>query len=156
MAKFVQRYETVDSQIAAITNELENHKVRLLRDVTLLDKLYDASLQYFHELEHYILAAEAKLQELDTQTLPALRAKAEAAGDMLDAQTLRDVSARRDDLERRAHERPRRPHAHPGPVMQDPVDRRLGQTRLIRDVPHPMPMRHCPPPPLPRRPVRGS
>ena len=56
----------------------------------------------------------------------------------------------------RPMDRPRRPHAHPGPVMQDPVDRRLGQTRLIRDVPHPMPMRHCPPPPLPRRPVRGS
>jgi len=125
VAKFVQRYETVDSQIAAVTNELENHKVRLLRDVTLLDKLYDASLQYFHELEHYILAAEAKLQELDAQTLPELRAKAEASGDMLDAQTLRDVSARRDDLERRAHDLR---------LTRQVTMQSLPQIRMIQDV----------------------
>lgn len=125
VARFVQRYETVDNQIAAISNDLDNHKIRLLRDVTLLDKLYDASLQYFRQLEFYILAADAKLQELDAQILPELRAKAEASADMLDAQTLRDVQSRRDDLERRAHDLR---------LTRQVTMQSLPQIRMIQDV----------------------
>ncbi len=125
IARFVQRYETVDNQIAAISNQLDNHKVRLLRDVTLLDKLYEASLQYFHQLETYILAAEGKLQELDSQILPELRSKAEASGDMLDAQTLRDITSRRDDLERRAHDLR---------LTRQVTMQSLPQIRMIQDV----------------------
>ena len=125
VARFVQRYETVENQISSISNELENHKMRLVRDVTLLDKLYEASVQYFHQLELYILAAQAKLHELDTETIPGLQAKAEGSGDMLDVQTLRDVQSRRDDLERRVHDLR---------LTRQVTMQSLPQIRLIQDV----------------------
>jgi len=125
IARFVQRYETVQDQIEAITSQLDSHKVRLIRDVTLLDKLYEASVDYFHQLEMYIIAAETKLVELDEIVIPGLRAKAEESGDMLDAQTLRDVSARRDDLERRLHDLK---------LTRQVTMQSLPQIRLIQDV----------------------
>ncbi len=125
IARFVQRYETVQDQIEAITSELDGHKVRLIRDVTLLDKLYDASVDYFHQLELYIIAAQQKIIELDEIVIPGLRAKAEESGDMLDAQTLRDVSARRDDLERRLHDLK---------LTRQVTMQSLPQIRLIQDV----------------------
>jgi uncharacterized protein YaaN involved in tellurite resistance len=55
----------VRDHIERITLDLERHKTRLLTDVTALDRLYDANLAYFRELEHYIAAGDAKLAELD-------------------------------------------------------------------------------------------
>lgn len=125
IARFVQRYDSIQGQIDAISSQLEGHKVRLIRDVTLLDKLYAASVDYFRQLEMYIIAAEAKLQELDRDVLPALQAKAEETGDMLDAQALRDAQARRDDLERRAHDLR---------LTRQVTLQSLPQIRLIQDV----------------------
>jgi len=58
LAKFLQKYEEVRKQIEAITNKLEKHKTTLLKDITSLDRLYVANLDYFHRLEDYILAGE--------------------------------------------------------------------------------------------------
>lgn len=73
LAKFVQRYETVQGQIDAIARELDAHRVTLIRDVTMLDRLYDATVDYFAQLKLYIAAADAKLTELDSTTLPDSR-----------------------------------------------------------------------------------
>ena len=102
--RFLQEYEEVRDHIDRITVDLERHKTRLLTDVTALDRLYDANLAYFRELEHYIAAGEAKLAELDAETLPALAAQVERSGDMVEAQNLRDLRGARDDLERRIHD----------------------------------------------------
>jgi uncharacterized protein YaaN involved in tellurite resistance len=102
--KFLQEYEEVRDHIERITIDLERHKTRLLTDVTSLDRLYDANLAYFRELEHYIAAGEAKLTELDQQTIPGLAAEVESASDMVQAQNLRDLRGARDDLERRVHD----------------------------------------------------
>ncbi|MCF7983032.1 MAG: toxic anion resistance protein [Thiohalocapsa sp.] len=104
IVRFLQEYEGVRDHIDRITLDLERHKTRLLTDVTALDRLYDANLDYFRELEHYIAAGEAKLAELDEQTIPALQAKVEAESDMVQAQNLRDLRGARDDLERRVHD----------------------------------------------------
>jgi uncharacterized protein YaaN involved in tellurite resistance len=125
VAKFVQRYETVQGQVDSLASALEKHKVRLIRDVVLLDKLYDASLNYFHDLELYIAAAETKLRELDEDILPKLRAKAERSHEMLDVQRLRDITARRDDLERRLHDLR---------LTRQVTLQSLPQIRLIQDV----------------------
>ncbi|MFP3896172.1 MAG: toxic anion resistance protein [Anaerolineales bacterium] len=101
LARFVQRYETVQDQIEDMIVVQESHKSRLLRDVNMLDRLYEATVDYFHQLELYILAAGARLRQLDEEVLPELQARAEETGDMLVAQNLRDMTARRDDLERR-------------------------------------------------------
>jgi len=102
--RFLQEYEAVRDHIDRISIDLERHKTRLLTDVTSLDRLYDANLDYFRELEHYIAAGEAKLAELDQETIPALAAKVEQAEDMVQAQNLRDLRSARDDLERRVHD----------------------------------------------------
>jgi uncharacterized protein YaaN involved in tellurite resistance len=101
-AKLLQRYEAVRDQIDRITEELERHKTTLLIDIESLDRLYGANLDYFRTLELYIAAGEAKLRELDTETVPAM--EREATPDTLAAQRLRDLRARRDDLERRVHD----------------------------------------------------
>lgn len=105
VAQFIQQYEEIRPQIDAVTDKLESHKTVLLRDIVSLDKLYDANLDYFHNLELYIAAGEAKIEECDQTLIPALMLEAEAeGGGMLKAQSLRDMRARRDDLERRVHD----------------------------------------------------
>jgi uncharacterized protein YaaN involved in tellurite resistance len=102
--KYIDEYEGVRDQIDQITTELELHKTRLLTDITKLDKLYDANLDYFRALEVYIAAGRAKLKELDEKIIPAMEQKTAAAENVIEAQNLRDLRAARDDLERRVHD----------------------------------------------------
>jgi uncharacterized protein YaaN involved in tellurite resistance len=102
--KYIDEYEGVRDQIDQITTDLELHKTRLLTDITKLDKLYDANLDYFRTLEVYIAAGRAKLKELDEKIIPAMAQKAAAAENVIEAQNLRDLRAARDDLERRVHD----------------------------------------------------
>jgi uncharacterized protein YaaN involved in tellurite resistance len=104
VARFLQEYEEVQTHIDRITDDLERHKTRLLHDVTSLDRLYQANLDYFRALEHYIAAGEARLAELDAETIPALAERVEQEKDMVQAQSLRDLRSARDDLERRVHD----------------------------------------------------
>lgn len=104
LSAFQNQYEQVSSQIERITHQLDQHKTTMLQDIEKLDRLYGASLDYFHDLEIWIAAGDAKLSELDQQTIPALDAKSQASGDLLDAQQLRDLRQARDDLERRVHD----------------------------------------------------
>jgi uncharacterized protein YaaN involved in tellurite resistance len=104
VARLVQRYEEVRTQIDLIGDELERHKTRLLTDVVTLDRLYATTLEYFRELERYIAAGEHKLRELDEQTLPQREREAQASGALLDAQRLRDLRGGRDALQRRVHD----------------------------------------------------
>ena len=104
VAQFLQQYEDVKRQIDAISIDLEQHKTKLLTDITTLDRLYESNLEYFHELDLFIAAGEAKLKKLDEKTIPALAKTAEISGDMLKAQELRDLRSARDDLERRVHD----------------------------------------------------
>ncbi|HGG60381.1 MAG TPA: toxic anion resistance protein [Gammaproteobacteria bacterium] len=102
--EFIEGYEDVRKQIDAITNQLDQHKTRLLTDIVSLDRLYDANLDYFHELELYIAAGEERLARLDEGEIPKLKAEVDASDDVLKAQELRDLRSRRDDLERRIHD----------------------------------------------------
>ena len=102
--QFVQQYEGVRRQIDTITDNLEDHKTKLLTDIASLDRLYDANLDYYHALELYIAAGEEKLKQLDTVDLPALAEAAQNTDDVLKAQELRDMRTARDDLERRVHD----------------------------------------------------
>ena len=104
VAKFIQQYEGVRRQVDTITDDLEGHKTQLLRDITSLDKLYSANLDYFHNLEAYILAGEQKLKYIDDEMIPAAEKEATTTDEVLHAQQLRDMRAGRDDLERRVHD----------------------------------------------------
>lgn len=104
IAKYVQRYETVQKQITNMSDNLSEHRTKLLQDINMLDDLYDKSLTYFHDLELYIEAGKLKLNELDTIVIPALKDKATTTQDMLDAQNLNDMMSRRSDLDRKVHD----------------------------------------------------
>ena len=103
LVKFIQGYEEVRDQIDQITNNLEKHKAQLTKDVVALDKLYDANLEYFRNLEIYIKAGEIKLKELEEKIIPEYEKKAKD-GDMLAIQNLKEIRGFRDDLERRVHD----------------------------------------------------
>lgn len=104
IVKFLQQYEEVRKQIDGITDRLEVHKTTLLTDITSLDRLYAANLDYYHNLEHYIAAGDEKLKQLDEQTIPEKAKQAEGDTAVIVAQELRDMRAARDDLERRVHD----------------------------------------------------
>jgi uncharacterized protein YaaN involved in tellurite resistance len=123
--RFVQRYETIQQQIESLISRLEQHKVRMLRDVTVLDKMYDAALSYLANLELYLIAGVTKLRDLDATVIPQLRAKAGESPDMIDAQNLRDMIARREDLERRIHDLR---------LTRQVTLQSLPQMRIIQDV----------------------
>jgi uncharacterized protein YaaN involved in tellurite resistance len=104
VVKFLQQYEKVSKQIDTITNNLEGHKTKLLTDIVSLDRLYDANLDYFHELELYIAAGDEKLKQVDEEVIPAKEKEVAASDETLEAQELRDLRSARDDLERRIHD----------------------------------------------------
>ena len=106
-AKFAARFEQVQSQIDRITEDLLRHETVLLKDIEALDVLYEKTLKFYDELALYIAAGEAKLKELDHETIPAKEAEVQAAAEdeaVMKAQELRDLRAARDDLERRVHD----------------------------------------------------
>ncbi|VAW88568.1 Uncharacterized protein YaaN [hydrothermal vent metagenome] len=105
IVKFLNQYEEVGKQINRISDQLEEHKTQILTDIISLDKLYDANLDYFHNLELYIAAGDEKLRLINDEEVPALTQKAEADHEnLLAAQSLRDLHSARDDLERRIHD----------------------------------------------------
>ena len=107
MAKFAARFEEVQGQIDNITDDLLRHEHVLLKDIEGLDVLYDKTLQFYDELGLYIAAGEAKIADLDANTIPAKEAEVQAAAEdqaVMKAQELRDIRAARDDLERRVHD----------------------------------------------------
>ena len=104
VVQFIQQYEGVRRQIDTITDNLEDHKTKLLTDIASLDRLYDANLDFYHSLELYIAAGEEKLKQLDEVEIPAMQQAAANTDDVLQAQHLRDTRTARDDLERRVHD----------------------------------------------------
>lgn len=104
VVKFLQQYEEVRKQIDTISDKLERHKTELLTDITSLDRLYQANLEYFHTLEDYIAAGDEQLRKLDEEIIPQRQQQAETGQEIIAAQQLRDLRAARDDLERRVHD----------------------------------------------------
>ncbi len=103
MVEFIQGYESVRDQIDMTTNELERHKSQLMTDIVSLDKLYDANLEYFRNLELYIKAGEEKLALMEEREIPEYIEKAQGK-DMMAIQNLKEIRDFRDDLERRVQD----------------------------------------------------
>lgn len=103
LVKFIQEYENVRDQIDMISNSLEKHKSQLMTDIVSLDKLYDANLDYFRNLELYIKAGETKLEELKETIIPGYEEKAKGE-EMMAIQNLKEIRGFRDELERRVHD----------------------------------------------------
>lgn len=85
------KYAKAEANVNEIVQVLEGHQVQLLKDVAVLDKMYELNLTYYKELTMYILAGKKKLQEVRATQLKELMAKAEATGLAEDAQAAKDL-----------------------------------------------------------------
>jgi len=98
------RYDKAEVSVTNIVSSLENHQVALLKDISVLDKMYDTNLLYFKELTMYILAGKKKLEEERATTLVELKKKAEESGLPEDAQKANDFAAQCDRFEKKIHD----------------------------------------------------
>lgn len=98
------KYAKAETNVNKICEALENNQVQLLKDISLLDKMYEMNLTYFKELSMYILAGKKKLAETRETELPQLLEKAKASGLPEDAQAARDLEALCDRFEKKLHD----------------------------------------------------
>ena len=98
------QYSKVEANVDKICRELEQHQVTLLKDVAMLDQMYELNLRYYKELTMYILAGQKKLAEVRETELPALRAKAEQTGAQEDAQAYNDKVQMCERFEKKLHD----------------------------------------------------
>ena len=98
------KYSKAETNVQTISNELEKHQVTLLKDVEVLDKMYDLNLNYYKELTMYILAGKKKLEEERATTLVELQKKAEASGLPEDAEAAKDFANKCDRFEKKIYD----------------------------------------------------
>ena len=90
--KLLARYRKVEVNVDRIEKSLENHKLQMLKDITIFDTMYEKNLEYFKEISLYIIAGEKKLEELKTVVLPALQKAAEESKEETDIQKVNDMN----------------------------------------------------------------
>lgn len=86
------KYDKAETNINNIVKVMENHQVTLLKDIAMLDQMYDNNLKYFKELTLYIMAGKKKVEVARNEELPKLLAKAEQSGLPEDAQAAKDYA----------------------------------------------------------------
>lgn len=98
------RYTKAEGNVTKITDALEQHQMRLMKDSAVLDKMYEQNLAYFKELSMYILAGKKKLQEVRDGKLEELQQKAAASGLPEDAQAANDLENKCGRFEKKLHD----------------------------------------------------
>ena len=98
------RYTKAEGNVTKITEALEQHQMRLMKDSAVLDKMYEQNLAYFKELSMYILAGKKKLKEVREGKLNELHQKAAASGLPEDAQAANDLESKCDRFEKKLHD----------------------------------------------------
>lgn len=98
------KYAKADTNVERIQSMLEQHQVTLLKDVALMDKMYELNKNYFKELSMYILAGKKKLAQVRATELKAAMDKAQASGRPEDAQAARDLSDMCDRFEKKLYD----------------------------------------------------
>lgn len=98
------KYAKAEVNVDKVAESLEKHQVTLLRDVAMLDEMYETNKTYYKELTMYILAGKKRLEVAETQELPALKAKAEQTGLPEDAQAANDFASLMNRFEKKIHD----------------------------------------------------
>lgn len=98
------RYTSIEKNVDSISTELQKHQVQLLKDIDMLDRMYDLNSTYFKELTMYVLAGKKKLDQVRSVDLPAAQAKAAETGLAEDAQAARDLQQQCDRFEKRLYD----------------------------------------------------
>lgn len=102
--KFAARYQKLSTEIEKIVDELDKAKMQLLKDITLLDYLFDKNLEYLGNLNYYIMAGTLKLKEVNEKVIPEMQAKVKESNDPVDAQKLNDMIQMANRFEKKIHD----------------------------------------------------
>lgn len=98
------KYDKAQANVEKITDSLQQHQVRLMKDSAMLDKMYEQNLNYFKELTMYILAGKKKLEETRNGKLAEMKNKAALSGLPEDAQAVRDLDEKCSRFEKKLHD----------------------------------------------------
>lgn len=104
IAAMKAKYDKAETSVDKICAQLEAHQIQLMKDVAMLDQMYQVNLNYFKELSMYILAGKRRLNEVRTTTLPELMEKARQSGLPEDAQAANDMDALCNRFEKKIHD----------------------------------------------------
>ncbi len=102
--KIIAKYSKIESNIDGIEKGLDKSKIKLLKDVSMFDEMYQKNLEYFKEISLYIIAGERKLDELRNVVLPELKKKAEETQEQMDIQKVQDMEAQINRFEKKLHD----------------------------------------------------
>ena len=98
------QYGKAETSVNRIVSELEKHQVTLMKDIAMLDQMYELNLKYYKELTMYIIAGKKRLAEVRSGELEELRKKAEASGLAEDAQAYNDYAQKCERFEKKPHD----------------------------------------------------
>lgn len=104
IAALKTKYDKAEVNVNKICKVLEGHQFQLLKDVAILDKMYESNLTYFKELSMYILAGKKKLNHVQTVEVTALMNKAQTSGLPEDAQAAKDLDSLCNRFEKKIHD----------------------------------------------------
>ena len=98
------KYGKAEANVDKIAAELDKHKLTLMKDVAVMDQMYEKNLEYFKELTMYILAGQKKLAQERATTLVQMREKAQKSGLAEDAQAANDFENKCERFEKKLHD----------------------------------------------------
>ena len=98
------KYQSTEKNINEVTRALENHQITLMKDISMLDQMYDLNEEYYKEISMDIEAGKRKLDDLYQNELPALEATANKSNLPLDAQKVNDLKAQANRFEKKLHD----------------------------------------------------
>lgn len=104
MQQLFSRMQSVSAQVDRISIELDKNKALLVKDIQLLDGLYQQNKDYFDVLNLYIAAARQKKSEIEQHVLPEIRQRVKAADDQMVVQDVADMEQFVDRLEKRIYD----------------------------------------------------
>lgn len=102
--KLTVRYNAVESNVNKVATMLEDHQVRLMKDTSMLEQMFQMNNTYYKELNMYIIAGKQRLNETYQKELPALRAKAEQTQNPEDMQAAQDLAQACDRFDKKLHD----------------------------------------------------
>ena len=104
LAGLKAKYDKAEVNVNKIVESLENHQVQLLKDIALMDQMYERNMANYKELSMYILAGKKKLNEVRESVLPQMIEKAKATGAQEDHQAANDMASFCDRFEKKLHD----------------------------------------------------
>ena len=104
LANIKAKYDKVEVNVNNISKALEDHQVTLMKDVLMLDKMYELNMNYYKELSMYIMAGKKRLERANNVELPELIKKADESGLPEDTQKAKDFSQMINRFEKKIHD----------------------------------------------------